>query len=431
MRYIGRIILLVLCLTLLLLTCCMINTVKPETAIADTEEPIIVDPEDPEMVYPQKWATGTGTASNPWANGCIESAAAACPTGGTIYLRAGYYQMADKIWMTRRINIIGEGIGNTIVLTAENHGFYLDTVSYVTIRGLTIDGDAQETDGETYRSCIAINDCTHLLIRDVETKNSARYGIDFDDGNYCVFQNIYSHDNYRHNLHPMANGRGWNMYNTYRDIYSWNSGSSGIDDVGSEDYPDEDCYNVYENIQSWDCGSYGIHISRQHNGIISNSSFSGNGGAGVFLYDVGDFNVNNCTMTDNTDGIIVRVGDNVNIDNCSTSLNEKNGMYIEAINNINITNVIVKNNNVSDTDRSGIYIEDCSDIAFTACQSYDDRGTPLQLYGIELYETNTGISLSNCKLSPNATGEIYNPNVAVLTVITEKREFTPSVIVRE
>jgi hypothetical protein len=52
-----------------------------------------------------------------------------------------------------------------------------------------------------------------------------------------------------------------------------------------------------------------------------------------------------------------------------------------------------------------------------------DRDTPLQLYGIELYGTNTGISLLNCKLTPNATGEIYNPAGAVLTVITEKREF--------
>jgi len=59
----------------------------------------------------------------------------------------------------------------------------------------------------------------------------------------------------------------------------------------------------------------------------------------------------------------------------------------------------------------------------TTCQSYDDRETPLQEYGLQLYGTNTGISLLNCKLSPNKDGEIYNPAGVALTVITEKREF--------
>jgi len=55
MRYIGIIILLVLCLTLLLLTGCIVNPVIPETAIGNlenqenTEEPIIENTEEPVM----------------------------------------------------------------------------------------------------------------------------------------------------------------------------------------------------------------------------------------------------------------------------------------------------------------------------------------------------------------------------------------------
>ncbi len=48
---------------------------------------IIADTEDTEMIYPQKWATGAGTSEDPWANSCIESAYAACPTGGTIFFK--------------------------------------------------------------------------------------------------------------------------------------------------------------------------------------------------------------------------------------------------------------------------------------------------------------------------------------------------------
>ena len=65
MRYIGIIILLVLCLTLLLLTGCIVNPVIPETAIGNlgnqenTEEPVIENTEEPVIENteePAKWS---------------------------------------------------------------------------------------------------------------------------------------------------------------------------------------------------------------------------------------------------------------------------------------------------------------------------------------------------------------------------------------
>jgi hypothetical protein len=62
MKKINIIILLVFCLTLLLLTCCIVNTVIPETTSGNlenqenTEEPVIVDTEESGTVYPQKWS---------------------------------------------------------------------------------------------------------------------------------------------------------------------------------------------------------------------------------------------------------------------------------------------------------------------------------------------------------------------------------------
>ena len=62
MRYISRIILLVLCMTLLLITGCVANAVIYETTSRNlenqenTEEPVIVDTEGSGTVYSQKWS---------------------------------------------------------------------------------------------------------------------------------------------------------------------------------------------------------------------------------------------------------------------------------------------------------------------------------------------------------------------------------------
>jgi hypothetical protein len=104
--------------------------------------------------------------------------------------------------------------------------------------------------------------------------------------------------------------------------------------------------------------------------------------------------------------------------------NYNSGIYLSGVgDNVILSNVIVKNNNTSNVnDVGGILIHDSSDIRFASCQSYDDRETPLQAWGIIIEGTNTGISLLNCKLTPNQYGNIYNPNGIIVKVITEKRE---------
>jgi thiol-disulfide isomerase/thioredoxin len=378
-----------------------LEVTKSYSVIADTEEPVIVDLEDPEMVYPQKWATGTGTAINPWANGCVESAVAACPSGGTVYLRAGYYQLAGLINVTTPMNIIGEGIGNTFIVTANDLGFYINTTDYVTLQGFTIDGDAQ--DNTVW--CIYIRSaCSYITLRDIEVKNSGKYGIASDKNNYSLFENIYIHDSGDNGLHPGTDtAPGWNMHNIYRNIYVYDNGVAGIDDIGNQDFPDEELYNIYDNINAWDNVCDGISISNQRNLTISNSSAYGNGFDGIFLYKV----------------------DNSDVHDCSVILNHHNGIDAEESNNINITNIISKNNNTIGAGGAGYYyggieIDDSNNIKLTSCQSYDDRYTPLQAWGITIGGTNTGISLMYCILTPNKLGDIYNPNGLAIDIITEK-----------
>ena len=423
MRYIGIIILLVLCLTLLLFTGCMINTDKPETPSGNLEnqedinqssnnsqssstglayETVIVDTGESVTVYPQKWATGDGTVENPWANDCIQKAYDAVPTGGTIFLKAGYYTLSTLLYINKKVNIIGEGRNKSIIVLGmtDTQGIYMNGLSYMTLKGFTVDGDTQ-IDGTQYISPISIGNCDYILLEDIEVMNGGVYGINIYEVNHSSFQNIYAHDNYTEGIHPGSDTAGRNKYNTYRDIYAWDNGACGFSDRGNGEVglPIEECYNVYDNIQAWGNTTDGIVIFYQKGATISNCYSSGNGSVGMYLASLEDSNISNCVMTLN--GVI----------------KEQQAIFLASSKNINITNVIAKNN------YTGIAIEDCSNIALISCQSYDDRDTPLQRFGLELTKTNTDISLLNCKLTPNSLGEIYNPTGVTVKVITEKREF--------
>jgi parallel beta-helix repeat protein len=416
MRYIGIIILLVFCLNLLLLMGCAVNTVKPEPANGNLEnqedinqssnnsqgsstgpiyEPGTEDTEEPGTVYPQQWATGTGTVGDPWTNSCIESAYTACPTGGTVYLRAGYYVLSTAVQVTKQVNIIGEGRNKTIIITADAFGFNINPADYVTLKGFTIDGAAQTDGAEAgYLSPINIAHSDYILLEDIETKNAGYYGIGLYECNHSLLQNIYAHDNYRHGVCSASDTTGRNMYNTYRDIYAWDNGVEGFDDRGIQAATiPEAHYNVYDNLQCWDNGMHGIALTHQGGIVLSNSVVTGNEVNGIYLHAIEDSTINNCSVI----------------------LNDDDGLFItNGVKNVNFTNVIVKNN------ANGIVIYNSSELTFTSCQSYDDRAIPLQYYGIQLEETNSGISLLSCKLTPNKSGDIYNPNNVAVTIITEK-----------
>jgi parallel beta-helix repeat protein len=388
----------------------MINTDKPEIASGNLENREEINQSsnnsqssstgsiyEPETLYPQKWATGDGTAENPWANDCINKALDFVPVGGTIYLKAGYYTLSTILDIGKQVNIIGEGRNKSIIVLGmtDTQGIYMNGQNYITLKGFTIDGDSQ-IDGTQYISPISIGNCDYITLEDIEVMNAGYYGINIHQVNHSLFQNIYAHDNYRHGLHPGSDIAGRNKYNTYRDIYAWNNGFDGFNDRGSTVDPDTQFYNVFDNLQCWDNERFGITICNQRGGVLSNSFASGSEERGMHLENLEGFSIDNCLATLN-------------------GSDDYPGIYLINSENVNFTNVIVKNN------YSGIEIRNCSNIKLTSCLSYDDRETPLQRFGLELTLTaNTDISLVNCKLSPNSLGEIYNPAGVVVTVITEK-----------
>jgi len=359
---------------------------------------VIEDTGDPDTVYPQKWATGTGTVGDPWANNCIQKAYDAVPTGGTIFLKAGYYQLAGQLDINKQINIVGEGINKTIIKTANARGFQVDA-DYTSIKNLTVDGDAQ-ADNNGGMICINSSQASHLLYENIEVKNAGYYGMNFNDPNYCMVLNIQAHDNYRHGVHMGANMANSNQHNTYQNIDAWNNGREGFDDRGSYD----SSFNTYDNIRAWDNGNIGICIGQVDFGILTNSMSWGSGGeVGINIW-CNDFLMDNVIAYDNNlHGICVTTGSN-----------------------ISLSNVISKNNNTSGgANGSGLLVDNVSGtttVHLSQCQFYDDKETLLQAYGIyvENVDIATYIEIVNCEFTPNAIGDIYNPTGAVVTVITDK-----------
>jgi len=359
------------------------DPVANEPANPGTNDPVdpgTNDSMDPDAIRPQNWATGTGTIDNPWANDCIQKAYDAAPVGSTIFLQEGYYQLSSTVSFDKEIHFIGEGINKTIIKTSPQKGFQINA-NQVTLKRFTVDGNLQPDEGGI---CINASQIDYLLLEDIEVKNSGYYGINLNDPNNCTLRNIQAHDNYRHGVHAGANEAGRNKNNLYENIYCYNNGVNGFDERGSLDSEN----NTYTNLQCHDNSIFGIVIAHLNGGNLSNSDSHSNSNIGIVVSDVNSFD----------------------IDNCSSTSNVEHGIEINTSNNINLTNSIVKNN------CSGIIIDFSSSISIASCESYDDRVTPLQKWGVELTEISGTISVSNCNLSPNKEGEIYDPaGVAVRT----------------
>ena len=339
-------------------------------------------------VYPQKWATGDGTVENPWTNDCIQKAYDFVPAGGTIFLRAGYYQLAGQLTVSKKVNIIGEEIDKTFIMTANTNGIYLDVdSSYSTLKDFTVDGNAQ-TDGTG--SCIVVKYANSLLLENIKVKNAGYYGMSLI-GSYNTYKNIYAVDNYRHGIHPGGSAANSNSYNTYKDIYCWDNGSSGFNDSGGD--TSSTLNNIYDNLRCWDNGSHGISLYALKDGSLINSWVSNNGGRGLDLKYLYNFTIENCSI------------------NSSAEL----GIWLRDSDNVNLSNVISKNNGTSGiSNDAGICIGDTPLTTLSSCQFYDDRDPMLQDYGIKTEGTTKYIEITNCKLTPNEKYAILNHANAII-----------------
>jgi parallel beta-helix repeat protein len=373
------------------------DRIKKLEIISPMVPPVIPVEIPPESILPQKWATGDGTVGDPWANNCINSALTNCPVGGTIYLKAGYYLLSTTLGINKKVSIIGEGRMKTIIVTSmTNSNAIYNEQGYIILKGFTIDCDSQLIN----YSGINIHNADYITIEEVEVKNSGWTGINIFQCNHCIFKNVYSHDNGEHGFHPGSNISGRNMYNTYQNLYAWNNVECGFGDRGNqlaqlpvynESYL-EDCSNVYDNIRSWNNGMNGTYVQYQKGATISNCYSEKNGRTGFDFGALHNSSITNCKALLN--GMVMGYA----------------GILIGNATDQILTNVIALNN------YTGICLVDCTNPKLISCQSYDDRVIPLQRRGLELEGNNIGISIENCKWTPNALAEIFNPNKVVVTI---------------
>ena len=342
--------------------------------VADTQLP----------VFPQAYATGTGTAIDPWSGDCIDDALDAVPDGGTIFLRAGYYDVDGQIYSsTKSFNLIGEGIGETILVTSLTSGvdaIFIET-DHCTLKGFTLDCDSMTVDGTAYSGINVAAD--YLVIENVEVTNAQSCGINMFECNYAFLNNIYAHDTkVSHGVHPGGDASSENMYNTYRNIYAYDNAKQGFDEDGGNS-PIESLYNTYDNIHAWGNGLMGIALANMKSAVVTNCTSNGNTQRGFWLSILSDCTFTNCISEENTlTGISIYGGSS----------------------DLTFVNCIVKNNSAS-----GVTFTDGTDgIKFIGCNIYDDQGSPTQNYSFEFYGTNTNFVVDNCKLEPYQTGMYYD-----------------------
>ena len=365
---------------------------ESDPALPDTPESTLPDPEDPNYIYPQTWATGDGTKSNPWANNCILKAYNACPVGGTIYLKAGYYQLKDYVFIKKAVSIIGEGRGKTIVKTADNHGFSISEADHFVMRNMTIDASAQ-TKG-AYIVCVKVNQSEYVTLENLEVMNSGWNGLDVFTCNHATVKDVHAHHNYRHGVHSgTASGTNVNRYNTYQNLSLWNNGNCGLSEIGNEANKTAKLYNTFDHIHAWDNANNGIWIGSQAETTVTNCVAEGNHTAGINLV---------C----NTNALIY---------NCKVNNNKQYGLCLQKGNNYRVTETIVKNNSTEDSSYPGILIKDSKGTILTSCQSYDDQEIKTQKYGLWIAGTVDWVQLTDCTLSPNLTAAIYNPAGAMIS----------------
>ncbi|MDD5086459.1 MAG: DNRLRE domain-containing protein [Candidatus Nanoarchaeia archaeon] len=316
----------------------------------------LTDSKDPDCgnvnyIYPQDYgATGDGTESNPWANDCIRKAIDACPVGGTVYLKAGYYQLSNVVNIGKPVNIIGEGRGKTITKTANSYGFTI-YAQHVTLKSFTMDGAAQKS-GDL--PVININgnyrNADYIVCEDLEVKNGIGTGIQNLDANHGVYRNIYVHNNGGHGMHPCGDTEGYNRYNTYENIYGWNNGQSTIDDRGSPSC--QSLGNTYKNIYSTNDGLHGFAFSYQDKLSVTNFFVDGAGMEGTYMSDTKDSIFTNGEIDDARYGVFVTRGcDNIALNTIKTINSRSIGLHV--YNNANVGNVYVNNCNFDSISDSG------------------------------------------------------------------------------
>jgi hypothetical protein len=367
--------------------------VNGETIEADDEEEPPIMPEYDILVT--DYGTGSGTSGDPWTG--IAAAIAAASTNDVLYCPTGYYQLAGAVSIEDEgLTLIGDGMDKTIIYTADAQGINVQ-VDNVTLQDFTIDGTGQLSGDKPMIVWIGLyGGADYGVCKNIEARNAVTTGIQPNTVSHCLFENIYAHHCGEHGLHPVCNATGQGKYNTYRNVYGHDNYKGLLSDNGLWPLPSEPTYNVYDTLHSYDNGRHGFAMDYQSEITIKDCISEGNGEHGMYLNKIQDSTITDCSFIDNGNAGI---------------------FHSTEIEDVTYTRVTVKNNNSAETGYSGMTSFAHTNLYFVDCEFYDDRETPLQLYGLNIASGTGHIYIDNSTFTPNKDGTINNPYSCEITYL--------------
>jgi len=319
--------------------------------------------------------------------------------GYTIIVYPGVYN--ENIVITKQITLIGKDRDNTVINGGKGDVVFI-TASNVKINGFTITnsdniGDDAGIRIYNYTYYCEISNCT------VTNCNRGIFGYHIG---YATIKDCTISDIYRKSGIAFY----YSSHNSISNLTVKNINWTGI-------YFNGGGYNVIENCDVSNCKAYAITLDFSQYCTVSNCSlkksmnciklahsthneFSGNivtesDGSGIVLYPHSNGNIiSYCHIYKNGyNGIYMRECQNNRIEGNIIEENNRNGIYIESSNAINITRCdIVKNK------QYGIYLMECPEITANYNNIYGSG------FGIGIFANE-----SHCDARHNYWGTIFGP----------------------
>jgi parallel beta-helix repeat protein len=346
-----------------------------------------------------------GVADNVQIQAAIDEASAA--GGGTVFIKAGTYDVAAAILVPSNVSIQGEGTA-TVLRYANGSGFNgilrnSDTTNGNTgieISHLKIDGNASNAAGSDPRDAIWFNKVTKSWVHHVYLTNCVDSAIVLD--NSATTDCVISH----------------NIIDTTNDIGIYVSGANSA--------------VITDNIVL-NTNSYGIRLTNTGNKecVVSNNRVYNCGLSGVdgILVAVSNGDQNqingNFVIKAGRNGIRVQSSAYVQVTCNYVSNSDQQGIYLVGPGRgVCSLNVVMQSGVEASNTYSGIYLDSSSDWTLTGNRSGDSGSGTRQKYGIEEAGTSNNNVIVGNMLDRNQTGGALI--VGAATVVHSNRGFNPN-----
>lgn len=359
--------------------------------------------------------------------------------GDTLYIPSGVYIIKDSVQegyldtgivLKSNINIVGDGIGKTIIKSNNGYLHVLNgtNVENINISDLTIDGNRQDYSGGTH--CLRFSGAKNINISRCRFINAQRYGIAFALGgsaeyitiNQCQFDNIGADGiDFKNELNLNKHisitdckftNIGTNPDLNYQCCIDIRGENVVIDNILAYNLPYSSCvvrmretnedqgtggiYNIISNVklEGLQPSGAGTGIICYGNTIVSNSILKG---VSVGVQTFSNCIIDNIIIDNCNDGIRTN-GDNVLISNCIIKNCTTNGIRISH-NNVHVFNSII------DTCKRGFF--------FNSSETVND----IKLIGNSVYNAQIAIQGEFSGINKCNNGMLNYNGVNVINVV--------------